>query len=141
MAKFGKWRNPLVEINSVDLSSFFRSAQLNITRSTEDHTGGGTGEYMDKTVSRAEWSFTFELWQSFYTAEVDATLWPLINAPGSGITVKVRPNGGSAVGSTNPDYSGTCYSTDYSPTDGSNDENLSTSITFEGSGALTRATS
>lgn len=138
MAVLGKFDNADVTINSVDLSAFVRSVTINVNRSAEDISAMGDS-WSENTIGRGEWSVDVEFWQSYYTAEVDATLWPLINAPGSGVTIEILPNGGTPT-AVNPKYSGTVYCESYAPIDGSYDENIGTSISFVGTGALARAT-
>jgi hypothetical protein len=139
MAVLGKFDAADVDIGGTDVSSFVRSVTINVNRSEEDISAMGDS-WSEFTIGRGEWDVTLELWQSFYTSEVDATLWPLLNAPGSGVTITIIPDGTSAT-AVNPSYSGTVFATGYTPMDGSFDENLSTSISLRGSGTLTRATS
>jgi len=140
MAVLGKFDDASVTYNSVDLSAFVRSVTVETTRSEEDISAMGDS-WSEFTIGRGEWTISVDFWQSFYTAEVDATLWPQMNAPGTGQTMEVIPVLTGGVGTTNPSFTGTCLPTSYTPLDGNFDENLSTTITFRGTGALTRATS
>ena len=139
MAVLGKFDNADVTVNNVDLSAFVRSVTINVNRSEEDISAMGDS-WSAFTIGRGEWSVDLELWQSYYTAEVDATLWGMIYAPGAGFTIEILPDGGSATG-VNPKYNGTVLPLSYNPIDGSFDENLSASISFRGTGTLSRSTS
>lgn len=139
MAVFGKFKNASVTLNSVDVSAFVRSISLTATKSGE--AIGAMGDtWIPKTFGAKEWSLTLDLWQSFYTAEVDATLWAVFNDNDT-VTVEIYCDGGSAVSATNPKYNGTVGSTAYNPIDGEFDSNLATSISLEGADTLTRSTS
>lgn len=137
MAVLGKFDDAFVEINSVDLSAFVRSVTLETSASEEDISAMGDN-WSEFTLGRQEWSGSVDLWQSFYTAEVDATLNGLLN--GTAVTIKIRPTS-SAATTVNPEYTGSVFVTAYSPAAGSFDENLSTSFSFRGTGTLTRSTS
>jgi len=138
MAVLGKFDNASITINSVDLSAFVRSVTVSVERSAEDISAMGDA-WSEFTIGRGEWSMDLEFWQSYYTAEVDAILWPLSNSPGSGVPIVVIPDG--VVSEVNPSFAGTVYQESYAPLAGSFDENMSTSIRLRGTGTLTRATS
>jgi predicted secreted protein len=138
MAKFGRFLDAEVTVNSVDLSSFVRSVTIDVNNEVLDQTAMGDTTRV-KIAGMKDWSISVEFFQSYYTAEVDATLWPL-NDNGSTFTITVMPNKTAGIGTTNPKYSGTAILPTYQPIAGAHNDVLSSTVTFESSGALSRAT-
>lgn len=126
-----------VSINGVDLSAHVRSVTLNYQAELQDSTTMG-----DTTRERLgglkDWSIEVEFNQDYAASQVDATLFSLV---GSTFTVIVRPVEGTAVGATNPNYTGTGILESYSPVGGAIGELLMTRISIQAAGALSRATS
>lgn len=125
-----------VVINSVDLSDHVRQVSLTVSADDLDDTAMGD-DFMSRIGGMKDWSISLEFNQDFAASEVDATVWPLL---GTTTTVTVKPTS-AAVSSTNPSYSGDVLVTDYSPLDNSVGDLATVSVTWPGSGALTRATS
>lgn len=125
-----------VEVNSVNLSSFCRSVSLEVEVDELDDTAFGD-TYHSKLGGLKDWSVSLEFNSDFAASAVDATVWPLL---GSTTTVKVRPTT-SAIGATNPEYSGSALVSQYSPFGNSVGELATVSVQWPGAGTLSRATS
>lgn len=135
MASFA-FTDASVTINSVDLSDHVRSVTLNIeAEDLEDTAMGDT--FRSRIGGLKDWSIDIEFNQDFAASEVDATIFPLL---GTVVAVEVRPTS-SSVSSTNPKFSGNVLVSEYNPLDGSVGDLATTSVSWPGAGALTRATS
>jgi len=139
MAKFGRFLDAEVTVNSVDLSSFVRSVSLDVNNEILETTAMGDTTRV-KIAGMKDWSASVEFYNSFYTAEVDATLWPL-NDAGTVFTLTVMPNKTDGISVTNPKYTGSVILPTYQPIAGAHNDVLMSTVSFESSGALTRTTS
>ena len=139
MAIFGRFTDAEITVNSVDLSSFARSVTINSTNEQLDATTFGNTSKVT-VAGQNEWTVTVEFFQSYYTAEVDATLWP-IHSNGTTVALTVMPDLTAGVSTVNPKYTGNVTLNEYSPIDGEHGAVLATSVTFNSAGDLTRATS
>lgn len=124
-----------VEINSVDMSAFAKSVTLNVSADELDDTAFGD-TYRSRIGGLKDWTVDIEWNQDFANGAVDATIWPLF---GTVTSIKIRPTS-SAISATNPEYSGSVLVNAYSPADGSVGDLASTSVSWPGASALTRAT-
>lgn len=138
MAKFGRFLDAEVTVNSVDLSSFVRSVTLEADSEILEQTAMSDTTRV-KVQGMLDWRVTVEFYQSYYTSEVDATLWPLWNN-GTEFTITVMPNKTAGVGVTNPKYSGTAILPSYQPIAGAHNDILASTVTFESAGDLSRLT-
>lgn len=135
MASFA-FTDASVTINSVDLSDHVRSVTLNIeAEDLEDTAMGDT--FRSRIGGLKDWSIDIEFNQDFAASEVDATIFPLL---GTVVEVIVVPTS-SSVSATNPSYKGNVLVSEYNPLDGSVGDLATTSVSWPGAGALTRATS
>lgn len=134
MASFA-FTDASVVINSVDLSDHVRSVTLNVeAEDLEDTAMGDT--FRSRIGGLKDWSIDLEFNQDFAASEIDATIFPIL---GTVVTVTVKPTS-SAVGATNPSYSGSVLISEYNPLDGSVGDLATTSVSWPGAGTLTRAT-
>ena len=125
-----------VEINSVDLSTFVRSVNINYAAEMLDETAmGDTTRTMKGGLKN--WSMEIEFTQDFAASSPDVSLFSLV---GSTFTVLVRPVKGSAVSATNPNYTGTGILESYNPLGNAVGDLATTSVTIQSAGALSRAT-
>lgn len=126
-----------VSINAVDLSDHVKQVTLNYSAELQDDTVMG-----DDTRSRIgglkDWSITVEFAQDFAAGEVDVTVFSLVGAT---FTVILRPVKATAVGATNPNYTGTGIIETFSPLNNTVGELAMASITIQAAGTLSRATS
>lgn len=136
MAKF-VLTDVFVSINSVDLSDHVKSITLDYGAAIQDKTAMSETT-MSKLAGLKDWSASIEFHQDFAASEVDATLFSLVGA--AAFAVIIRPTS-SAVSSTNPNFTGNALLESYPPLSGNVGDVAATSITLQGDGDLTRATS
>jgi len=127
--------NAVVKINSVDLSDHVASVELaQEVEEVETTAFGDTAR--TRTGGLANNSLSLDFHQDFASASVDDTLNGLVGGTAS---FEILPNG-TAVGATNPKYTGTVLLTEWTPVSGAIGELATASITWPISGAVTRAT-
>lgn len=119
-------RNCYIEINAADFSDHCSSVEINASKDDIDVTNfGGSGR--EHAHGLQDNSFVLNLQQDFAAAEVDATLFPLwFNE--TEFAVKIRPTA-AVVGTTNPQFNGTCILLEYKPLSGGVGELSEVSIT------------
>jgi predicted secreted protein len=135
MASFA-FINAFVSINGVDLSGSVRSVTINTeAEDLEDTAMGDT--FRSRIGGLKDWSIDVELNQDFAASQADVTIFPLL---GTVTAVVIKPVNGTA-SATNPQYSGNVLVSEYNPLDGAVGDLATTSVSWPGAGALTRATS
>lgn len=127
--------NAVVKINSVDLSDHVASVELAQEVEEVETTAFGDSA-RTRTGGLANNSLSLDFHQDFASASVDDTLNGLVGGTAS---FEILPNG-TAVGATNPKYTGTVLLTEWTPVSGAIGELATASITWPISGAVTRAT-
>lgn len=126
--------DPVITINSVDLSNFIRS--LTMTAEIEDVDTTCFKELGRRHSAGLEnSSFTMELLHTIDMAQVDGVIWPLRGTLQT-FTFKMKD---SAVGTDNPLYSGTLLITSWS-VGGSVGAEAPVSVTWPVDGVVSRAT-
>ena len=132
--------NPVVTINSVDLTSQCTSAVVNYVKEQLETTAfGDTARKFGAatSISLENNSIEVELYQSYAAGETEATIYGLV---GITTTVVVGPASGAA-SATNPIYTLTgCYLESHTPINASLGELSTVTLVFAG-GDLTKATS
>ena len=132
--------NPVVTINSVDLTSQCTSAVVNLVYEQLETTAfGDTARKFGAatSISLENNSIEVELYQSYAAGETEATIYGLV---GITTTVVVGPASGAA-SATNPIYTLTgCYLESHTPINASLGELSTVTLVFAG-GDLTKATS
>ena len=124
-----------VKLNNVDLSDHINSVEIAQSFDSVETTAfGDSGR--TRTGGLEDSSVTLSFHQDFAAASVDATIAPLVGGTAS---FEILPNG-TAVGATNPKYTGTVLLTEWTPVSGAIGELATASITWPISGAVTRAT-
>lgn len=123
-------------INSVDLSDHITSITLDVSADALDDTHMGDS-WRGKIGGMKDFNVSIEFSQDFAASEVDATMWAAL---GTVVSFVGKPTSAS-VGATNPTFTGNVLLTSYSPISGGVGDKASTSVSLEGAGTLTRATS
>ena len=129
-------KDPVIVINSVDLSDHITSVEINDESADVQTTNFGSSGNVTRVAGLKDGSITIEFQQDYAASEVDATLWA---ARGTVIPVTVKAVTGS-VTATNPLYSGSYLVTQYKPITGKVGDLSVFSITWPRSGDLTRST-
>lgn len=130
-------RTPQIEVNGVDLSVYL--TDVNLTYETDEIESTSSGATVtDKAfiAGLRSWKVDATLQQNYDAGAVDATLFSLVGA--DPFTIKARPT--SAVKSaTNPSFEGNAILLSYPPMSGAVGEMAKVSVSFRGTGALTRS--
>lgn len=119
-----------------DISSDGSTVSLDVNVDTPDATSFSTGGWMEHLAGLKSWSGSVTVRQDFAGSAVDSVLWALV---GSSTTFAFRPTS-SAVGASNPSYGGTIIIQSYQPIGQSVGDVAEGSISFIGTGAITRST-
>lgn len=127
--------NPVITVNSVDLSDHIASVGVEIKLDEVDVTAFGSAG-KERVAGLQDSQITLAFHQDFASSKVEATVFPLV---GSTTTVTVKATS-AATSSTNPLYSATVLVSDWSPINGKVGELLAPSVTWKVSGAVTRST-
>jgi hypothetical protein len=124
-----------ITINSVNLSTWIASVTL-----TTDVAEVTTTAFGDTAVTRVgglrDNSIQLEFHQDFASAAVEATIYPLI---GTNTTIVVKPTS-AAVGTANPSYTMSALVSSWTPVAGAVGDLATVSVTWQVSGAITKAT-
>jgi hypothetical protein len=132
------YRDAYLSINANDVSAYLQTLELQLGRETQDDTAMG-----DLTRSNAAGlktvSITANFHQSFVDNELDEILFGLFDA-GTIFTALIRPTTGS-ISTSNPQYAGSVFISEYTPLTGSVGDQLVVPVTLVPAGNFTRATS
>jgi hypothetical protein len=124
-----------VTINGTNLSTSLASVELPVEIDEQETTAFGS-EWRTRIAGLKSGSITLEFHQDFAAGALDSILWPLL---GTNATVVVTPTSGT-VTSSNPSYSGQFLVSQYTPYASTVGDLATVSVTWNLSGALTRAT-
>lgn len=125
-----------VTVNSVDLSQFVRQVTIDTSADQLEDTAMGD-TFRSRLGGLKDWSVNIEFNSDYAAAAVDATIWPLLGTVTT-VTVKATSAANSV---TNPLYSGPVIVSGHTPVGGSVGDLATVGVTWQGAGALTRATS
>lgn len=126
-----------LSVSSNDLSDHLNKITLNVKADALETTTFGTSGYRSRIGGLKDYTVALTFLQDFAATELDSILWPLL---GTVVTFTGKPTS-SAVGTSNPSYSGSFLVEEYTPFDSGVGDLAELSVTWSGSGALTRATS
>lgn len=124
-----------LSVGGTDLSDHVRSMTLSYSSELQDITAMGDTA-RERLGGLNDWSLTVEFNQDYAASEVDATLFSSV---GSSVALVVRPDSAGA-GTTNPEFTGNAILESYQPVGGTVGETHVAPVTFQGNGALARAT-
>ena len=128
--------NAQVTVNGVDLSDHVDSVEVQTNVDDVDITAMGASAHQHAPGLRND-KITVNFLQDFAASSVDATLFPLLG--NTGFTVKVVPVN-TTVSTTNPSYTATCVLFTYNPLSGKVGERSDTSVEFQATGLIVKAT-
>lgn len=124
-----------VTVNAVNVSAWVTSVTLSVEVDDQENTAMGSG-FRSRLGGLKEWSVDLDLNADFGASAIDQTVYPLL---GETVAVTIKATS-DAVSATNPRYSGTALVSEYTPIDGGVGDLATTSVSWPGSGVLTRAT-
>jgi hypothetical protein len=128
--------NAKVTVNGVDLSNHVDSVEVQTNVDDVDITAMGASAHQHAPGLRND-KITVNFLQDFAASSVDATLFPLLSSTGFSVVV-VPVN--ATVSTTNPSYTATCVLFTYSPLSGKVGERSDTSVEFQATGLIVKAT-
>lgn len=129
--------NAFVSLGGTDVSTYVRSVTLNLGAELQDDTTMGDTARINK-AGLTNWSIDLELQQDFADNLIDEIIFGLVGA--ASFAVIVRPTT-SAVGTSNPNYTGSAVLENYQPFGQAVGELGTSTVTLRSAGALSRATS
>jgi hypothetical protein len=124
-------------INGTDLSTYTAKAELSAEVEEKDVTTYGSAGWKEVLGGLKSAGLAIEFKQDFATTKLDSIMWPLF---GTVVTFEVRADQ-SAVGVSNPKYTGSVLIKEWNPISGSVGDDATVGVSFPTSGAVTRATS
>lgn len=125
-----------VSLGGTDVSTYVRSVSLPLEVETLDDTTMGDTTRINKGGLKS-WTCDIEWQQDFTDNLIDEILFGLV---GTTFTLIVRPVASSAVGVSNPNYTGTGLLSSYQPFGQSVGDLATATTTIVSAGTLTRAT-
>lgn len=130
--------NAHVTFNSVDLSDHVVSVSLNLQTDEQEDTAMGVN-WKSFLAGLNSWSATVEFRDDFAASNVAATIWTAQSGRTTA-TLLIKPED-TTVSATNPSFSGSAFVSSAPALAGSVGTTANKSVTFRGTGTLTRATS
>jgi hypothetical protein len=125
-----------VALNSSDLSAYCSSIQLQIEAESKDTTTFGSSGWHEELSGIKSASLALQFKQDVADNALDEIMWALF---GTVVTFEVRATQ-SAVGLSNPKYSGSVNIRQWNPIAGSVGDVAEVSVTYPATGTVTRAT-
>ena len=123
-----------VTINSVVLSDHISSITIDTKDDIVETTAFGSSA-KTRVAGLQDNSVTLDFMQDFSSANVEATIYPLI---GTATTIVIQPTS-AVVGATNPTYTFTALVSDWTPLKGGIGQLATASVTWPITGAITKA--
>jgi hypothetical protein len=136
MAKFALTA-AYVALNGTDLSAYGMSAQLQIEAESKDTTTFGSNGWHEEISGIKSASLALGFKQDVAASAIDSIMFPLL---GTVVTFEIRATQ-SAVGTSNPKYTGSVNIRQWNPISGSVGDVAEVSVTYPTTGAVSRATS
>ncbi|MEU0102393.1 phage tail tube protein [Streptomyces sp. NPDC006267] len=125
-----------VSLNGTDLSEYTRKAELTTEVEDKDVTTYASLGWKEVLGGLKSGELSLEFLQDVAATEIDSVMWPLL---GTVVPFVVRLDS-SAVGTSNPEWSGNVLINGWNPIEGSVGDEASVSVGYPTSGAVTRAT-
>lgn len=132
---------PHVTIDAVDYSAAVQEVGIDYGAELQDNTAGQTTVANQPTRVNIgglkTWSMEFKIKQDFADNQWDELLFNMV---GVAKNLVVRPDKAAVIGLSNPEYRGSGILASYPPLGQAIGEHVTTTITFEAAGTLTRVT-
>lgn len=129
--------NVVVKIGGVDLSQYVSNVSLSSSADAIEVTSFSSAGARERVSGLKDNSVTIDFMQDYAASAVEATVYPLIGS--TAVAFEILPNG-TAVGASNPKYTGSLIVVDWTPVAGAVGELLTASVTWPITGAITKAT-
>lgn len=123
-------------INGVNLSDHISSISLSTSTDVVETSAFSSTAAKTRVAGLQDNSVTIEFHQDFASANVEATIYPLL---GTSTTILVSPT--STVSASSPSYSFSAIISEWTPLNGGVGELATASVTWPITGAITKATS
>lgn len=123
-------------LNATDLSSYTSKIELSAEVEEKDITTFASSGWTEVLGGLASGSLAIGLKQDVAASALDSIMWPLF---GTVVTFAVRLDN-AAVGTSNPQYSGSVLIKEWKPIAGSVGDTAEVDVTYPTSGAVARAT-
>ncbi|WP_405799274.1 hypothetical protein [Streptomyces sp. NBC_01506] len=125
-----------VSLAGNDLSEYTRKAEVSVEVEDKDVTTYASLGWKELLGGLKSGELGLEFLQDVAASEIDAIMWPLL---GTVVPFEVRLDN-AAVGTSNPEYSGSVLINGWNPIEGSVGDEASVSVGYPTSGAVARAT-
>ncbi|MEU3972340.1 hypothetical protein [Streptomyces bacillaris] len=125
-----------VSLNGTDLSEYTRKAELTVEVEDKDVTTYSSLGWKEVLGGLKSGELSLEFLQDVAATEIDSIMWPLL---GTVVPFAVRLDS-SAVGASNPQWSGNVLINGWNPIEGGVGDEASVSVGYPTSGAVARAT-
>lgn len=126
-----------VTFDGADLSDHILSLTLNHSAELIEDTAMTAAAFRSRIAGLKDWSLEVNFKQDFASSEIDETLYSRVG--GSVISLVIKPTS-DAVAPGNPSFTGDAILETYQPLQNGVGELSTTTCTFQGVGALVRAT-
>jgi len=123
-------------LSGTDLSAFLTSSELSLESETKEITNYGSGGWKEFLGGLKSGELKLKFLQDVSASQIDSIMWPLL---GTVVTFAVRIDN-AVVGTSNPQYAGSVLISAWNPIEGSIGDEASVSVSYQTSGAVTRAT-
>ena len=128
---------PTIKINNVALNDNVSQVEISQNWAEVDTTTFDGSRAMSRVAGLEDSSISITFLQDFAASSVDATISPLVAGTA---TFEILPNG-TAVGATNPKYTGTVLVNTWTPLSGAPGDRSEVDVEWPVVGKITRATS
>ena len=128
--------NPSITIGGIDLSDHCSSITLDTKYDIVETTAFGSTA-KTRVAGLADNSVTLDFMQDFASANVEATIYPLL---GTATSIVIKPVAGTTT-TTNPQYTVSALVSEWQPLKGSIGALATASVTWPVSGTITKALS
>lgn len=132
-----KFTDCFFSIGGTDLSAWVKDISLTYEAETLDETAMSATTRINKG-GLLNWNASVTFKQDFAASAPDVTLFTLV---GTTSAIIIRPVAGTAVGATNPNYTGTALVKSYAPVGNGVGDLATAKLDLACAGALSRATS
>ncbi|OKK06416.1 hypothetical protein AMK26_10345 [Streptomyces sp. CB03234] len=125
-----------LSLNGNNLSEYTRKAELTVEVEDKDVTTYASLGWKVVLGGLKSGELSIEFLQDVAATKIDAIMWPLLGT----VVPFVTRLDSAAVGTSNPQYSGSVLIKSWNPIEGAVGDEASVSVSYPTSGAVTRAT-